>query len=186
MTRPRGPHLLPDDARVAAGRVATDVAQATVQGDQDPACRRGCGDDFGVERAGQTLVDDAVDVMACGFQDGGGRGGQVLVEVEFTGSAGSGGVPRGPARRRRQSPAGLRSQTQSALVRGSDAKSFGRALWRARTRAEHLTWASTLGARALSPRLPARRTWKSWCSGTRSRCCAVRSPARSRTGLTGP
>jgi hypothetical protein len=27
-------------------------------------------------------------------------------------------------------------------------------LWGARTRAEHLTWASTLGARALSPRLP--------------------------------
>src|SRR5215831_10132319 len=26
-------------------------------------------------------------------------------------------------------------------------------LWRARTRAEHLTWASTLGARARSPRL---------------------------------
>jgi hypothetical protein len=32
-------------------------------------------------------------------------------------------------------------------------------LWRARTRAEHLTWASTLGTRALPPRGPVLPYW---------------------------
>ena len=73
----------------------------------------------------------------------------------------------------------------------------------ARTRAEHMTWASSLGTRAVSPRVSAHgpvvrlagaprperhleRRRDSWCCGTRSRCCAVRSPARSRTGPTVP
>ena len=72
--------------------------------------------------------------------------------------------------------------------------------WGARTRAEHLTWASILGTRALPSCLPAHgpavqlagaaraatcpKTWRSWCCGTRSRSCPVRSPSRSRTGLT--
>ena len=30
-----------------------------------------------------------------------------------------------------------------------------------------------------------RKTWRSWCCGTRSRCCAARSPARSRLGRPG-
>src|SRR6266568_3141221 len=76
-------------------------------------------------------------------------------------------------------------------------------LWRARTRTEHLTWASSLGTRALPPRLSAhdpvvrmagaacaqRRLeghGNLGCCGTRSRSCAARSPVRSRTGLTGP
>ena len=37
-----------------------------------------------------------------------------------------------------------------------------------------------------SPAAAPRRTSRSWCSGTRSRSCAVRSPARNRTGPTGP
>jgi hypothetical protein len=66
-----------DDARVTAGRVAADSAQAAVEGDQDPAGRCRCGDDFGVGRSGQALGGDGVDVVPGGFQNGGGRGGQV-------------------------------------------------------------------------------------------------------------
>ena len=74
-------------------------------------------------------------------------------------------------------------------------------LCRARTRAEHLTWASTLGPRALPPRLSAHgpAVWLAdaprpqgcyqergnlWCSGMRSRSCAASSPARNQTELT--
>ena len=91
-----------DDAGVAARRVAADVAQATVQGDQDPACRRGCRDNLGVERTGLTLADDGVDVVASGFQDGGRRAGRFSSSLNLTGSEGSGGVPRAPAARRRR------------------------------------------------------------------------------------
>ena len=60
------------------------------------------------------------------------------------------------------------------------------ALRRARTRAEHLTWNSTLGALALPPRLPARDPVVSRRCDMRPRSCAVRSPARSRDGPAGP
>ena len=58
--------------------------------------------------------------------------------------------PARPARRR------LRHGRLAAdRRRGPPRAAALRSLWRARTRAEYLTWASTLGARALSPRLSA-------------------------------
>jgi hypothetical protein len=71
----------------------------------------------------------------------------------------------------------------------------------ARTRVEHLSRASILGARALPPPLPRRvlpvrvacaaqpvatprKTRRPWCCGMRSRYYGVRSSVRSRTGPT--
>ena len=47
-------------------------------------------------------------------------------------------------------------------ARRLDSGSQDPGVWGARTRAEHLTWASTLGARALSSRLPARNRLFGW------------------------
>ena len=48
------------------------------------------------------------------------------------------------------------------------------------------SWSGCPAGWRSSPAAMFPRTWKSWCSGTRSRSCAARSPARNRTGLTGP
>ena len=47
------------------------------------------------------------------------------------------------------------------------------------------SWSGCLAGWRSSPAAMFPRTWKTWCSGTRSRSWAARSPARNRTGLTG-
>ena len=89
----------------------------------------------------------------------------------------------------------------SAKARKNYAATSSVTLWGARTRADHLSWAfyprhscssasstcswcgCSAGWRCSRAATPP-KTWRSWSCGMRSRSCAARSPARSRTGPT--
>jgi hypothetical protein len=54
------------DARVAARRVSTDIAKASIERDDKALLPRRCGEDIGVTGARETFVDHGVDVVAQG------------------------------------------------------------------------------------------------------------------------
>ena len=91
-----------DNAGMTAWRVCADVAQPSVQGDQDPSRCGGCRDNLSVRRADQALISDGIDVVADAGQDGGGRDGRFSSSLNFTVIAATGAIPRALAPRHRR------------------------------------------------------------------------------------
>ena len=67
------------DARVAARRVSTDIATASIERDDKALLPRRCGEDIGVTGAGETFVDHGADVVAQRGGDKPRRLGEILV-----------------------------------------------------------------------------------------------------------
>ena len=85
--------LDPDDgnARMTPGRVAANISQASVKGDQEPAIPLRCVQDNRIIGAGQTLICDGVNIVSEGLRHPTGLGGQVLVELQLQPGEGSRG-----------------------------------------------------------------------------------------------
>jgi len=70
-----------EDAGMAAWRVAPQVTDPAVEGEQEPALIRCCCHDHRIALAGELLVSDRVDVMALATKRCGQFVRQVLVEL---------------------------------------------------------------------------------------------------------
>ena len=72
-----------DDAGVVLGPVCAQVSKSDVERDEQPLFASADVEQRGVGRAGQTLVGDGVDLVACGPQRGFGGDRDVLVEFDL-------------------------------------------------------------------------------------------------------
>ena len=71
-----------DDAGVGAGRVAAEVAEASIHRQEESSFTSGGGENGRVLCSCQTLVDHGVDIVTTTSQPAGERSGQVLVEFD--------------------------------------------------------------------------------------------------------
>ena len=72
-----------DDSGVAAGRVAPEVADPTVESERHSALSHGCRDDHWIASTGELFLDHRVHVMAAPFQRRSPVVRKVLVELEL-------------------------------------------------------------------------------------------------------
>ncbi len=69
---------------MAAWRVRAHIAEPAIETDQQPSGLSGGGDYLRVGRAGELLVSDGVNIMACVAKNlAGRRSRQVLIEFDF-------------------------------------------------------------------------------------------------------
>lgn len=71
-----------EDAAMGARWVAADVAEASVQRDQEPPLAGGSGQQLGVRRSAQPLVPNGVDVVLMSRHQDGNRVREILVELD--------------------------------------------------------------------------------------------------------